>query len=49
MQRILEKGLSDMELRKIIPRGTSIDGLGLDAWTVAGACSHANSSLRLSR
>ena len=37
-----------VELRKIIPRGTSIDGLGLDAWTVAGVCSHANSSLRLS-
>jgi hypothetical protein len=37
-----------VELRKIIPKGTSIDGLGLDAWTVAGICSHANSSLRLS-
>lgn len=36
-----------VELRKIIPKGTSIDGLGLDAWLVAGICSHANSSLRL--
>ena len=37
-----------VELRKIIPKGTSIDGLGLDPWLVAGICSHANSSLRLS-
>lgn len=37
-----------VELRKIIPKGTSIDGLGLDAWAVAGVCSHANSSMRLS-
>ena len=37
-----------VELRKVIPKGTSIDGLGLDAWTVAGICSHANSSMRLS-
>lgn len=37
-----------VELRKIIEKGTSIDGLGLDAWIVAGICSHANSSLRLS-
>lgn len=36
-----------VELRKIVPKGTSIDGLGLDAWVVAGICSHANSSLRL--
>lgn len=36
-----------VELRKVIPKGTSIDGLGLDAWLVAGICSHANSSLRL--
>lgn len=36
-----------VELRKIIPKGTSIDGLGLDAWLMAGICSHANSSLRL--
>lgn len=36
-----------VELRKIIGKGTSIDGLGLDAWVVAGICSHANSSLRL--
>ena len=37
-----------VELRKIVPKGTSIDGLGLDAWLVAGICSHANSSMRLS-
>ena len=37
-----------VELRKIIPKGVSIDGLGLDAWIVADICSHANSSLRLS-
>ncbi len=36
-----------VELRKIVPKGTSIDALGLDAWLVAGICSHANSSLRL--
>lgn len=36
-----------VELRKIIPKGTSIDKLKLDAWLVAGICSHANSSLRL--
>lgn len=36
-----------VELRKIIEKGTSIDSLGLDAWLVAGICSHANSSLRL--
>lgn len=37
-----------VELRKIIPKGTSIDGLGIDAWIVVGICSHANSSMRLS-
>ena len=37
-----------VELRKIVPKGTSIDGLGLDQWVVAGICSHANSSMRLS-
>ena len=37
-----------VELRKIVPKGTSIDGLGLDALIVAGICSHANSSMRLS-
>lgn len=37
-----------VELRKIIPKGTSIDGLGLDPWIMGGICSHANSSLRLS-
>lgn len=36
-----------VELRKIIRKGTSIDGLGLDPFVVAGICSHANSSLRL--
>lgn len=36
-----------VELRKVIPKGTSIDGLGLDAWLLAGICSHVNSSLRL--
>lgn len=36
-----------VELRKIVPKGTSIDGLGLDQWVLAGICSHANSSLRL--
>lgn len=36
-----------VELRKIIPKGTSIDNLELDNWLVAGICSHANSSLRL--
>lgn len=36
-----------VELRKIIPKGTSIDALKLDPWVVAGICSHANSSLRL--
>lgn len=36
-----------VELRKIIPKGTSLDSLGLDSWLVAGICSHANSSLRL--
>ena len=50
-QRPDQKGSCEknhVELRKIIPKGTSIDGLGLDAWTVAGICSHVNSSLRLS-
>ncbi len=37
-----------VELRKIIPKGTSIDALGLDPWIMGGICSHANSSLRLS-
>lgn len=36
-----------VELRKIIPKGTSIDDLELDSWLMAGICSHANSSLRL--
>lgn len=37
-----------VELRKVIPKGTSIDGLGLDPWILAGDSSHANSSMRLS-
>ena len=36
-----------VELRKVIPKGTSLDGLNLDAWLLAGICSHVNSSLRL--
>ena len=36
-----------VELRKVVEKGTSIDGLELDAWLVAGICSHVNSSLRL--
>lgn len=36
-----------VELRKIVPKGTSIDALGLDPWIMAGVCSHANSSIRL--
>ncbi len=36
-----------VELRKAIPKGTPIDGLGLDAWIPAGICSNVNSSLRL--
>ena len=35
-----------VELRKVIPKGTSIDGLGLDAWILAVVCSNVNSSLR---
>lgn len=49
-QRSDQKGgceKNHVELRKIIPKGTSIDGLELDAWLVAGICSHANSSIRL--
>lgn len=49
-QRSDQKGgceKNHVELRKIIPKGTSIDALGLDAWLVAGICSHANSSIRL--
>ena len=50
-QRSDQKGACEknhVELRKIVPKGTSIDALGLDAWVVAGICSHANSSMRLS-
>lgn len=36
-----------VELRKIIPKGTSIDALNLNSWDMAEICSHANSSLRL--
>lgn len=37
-----------VELRKIIPEGTPIDGLRLDPWLMAGICSHTDSNLRLS-
>lgn len=37
-----------VELRKIMPKGTSIDGLCLNQWIVSGMCSHANSSMRRS-
>ena len=50
-QRSDQKGACEkahVELRKVIEKGTSIDGLGLDAWLVAGICSHVNSSMRLS-
>lgn len=50
-QRPDQKGSCEknhVELRKVIPKGTSIDGLGLDPWILAGVCSHANSSMRLS-
>lgn len=40
-------GKNHVELRKVVPKGTSIDGLDLDPWLVAGICSHVNSSLRL--
>ena len=36
-----------VELRKIIPEGTPIDGLRLDPWLMAGICSHTDSNLRL--
>ena len=48
-QRSDQKGACEknhVELRKVIPKGTSIDGLGLDAWILAGVCSNVNSSLR---
>ena len=48
-QRSDQKGAcvkNHVELRKVIPKGTSIDGLGLDAWILAGVCSNVNSSLR---
>ena len=50
-QRPDQKGACEknhVELRKIVPKGTSIDKLDLNAWIVAGICSHANSSMRLS-
>lgn len=49
-QRSDQKGACEknhVELRKVIPKGTSIDALALDAWTLAGICSNVNSSLRL--
>lgn len=48
-QRSDQKGACEknhVELRKVIPKGTSIDGLGLDAWIFAGICSNVNSSPR---
>lgn len=48
-QRSDQKGTCEknhVELRKVIPKGTSIDGLGLDAWILAVVCSNVNSSLR---
>lgn len=48
-QRADQKGACEknhVELRKIIPKGTSIDALALDPWLVGGICSHVNSSLR---
>lgn len=50
-QRPNQKGgceKNHVELRKIIPKGTSLDSLGLNAWIMAEICSHANSSTRLS-
>ena len=50
-QRPDQKGSCEknhVELRTIVPKGTSIDALKLDPYLVAGICSHANSSLRLS-
>lgn len=50
-QRPNQKGgceKNHVELRKIIPKSTSIDALELDAWIMAEICSHANSSTRLS-
>ena len=50
-QRPDQKGSCEknhVELRKIIPKGTSIDGLNLSAWDVGNICSHVNSSVRLS-
>ena len=48
-QRPDQKGACEknhVELRKVIPKGTSVDGLGLNAWILAGICSNVNSSLR---
>ena len=48
-QRPDQKGACEknhVELRKVIPKGTSVDGLGLDAWALAGICPNVDSSLR---
>lgn len=37
-----------VELRLILPKGTSFSAIGLDAYLMAGICSHVNSSLRKS-
>jgi hypothetical protein len=50
-QRPDQKGACEkahVELRKVIGKGASIDGLELEAWLVAGICSHVISSMRLS-
>lgn len=49
-QRSGQKGACEknhVELRKVIPKGTSIDALALDAWILAGICPNVDSSLRL--
>ncbi len=37
-----------VELRLVLPKGTSFDAIGLDAYLISGICSHVNSSLRRS-
>ncbi len=49
-QRSGQKGACEknhVELRKVTPKGTSIDALALDAWILAGICPNVDSSLRL--
>lgn len=50
-QRLDQKGAAEknhVELHKIMPKGTSIDGLCLDQRIMSDICSHANSSIWLS-